>query len=98
MSSEAKGHTRSGVREESTVSAVLGPPLWTFAPPSHHGCLCYYQTDEEDAKLHPDNLTLGPLHSLAPGTAQQPRGQPSHSPVSQFPQLFYDSVFSKFLS
>lgn len=30
--------------------AVMGPPLWTFVPPSDHVCLCDYQTDGEDAQ------------------------------------------------
>lgn len=98
MSSEAKGHTRSGVREESTVSAVMGPPLWTFVPPSDHGCLCDHQTDQEDAQAAscPPDLRFTPQ----PGTwyclaAERPV---ILLPVPQFPQLFYDSVFSKFLS
>lgn len=40
-------------------------------------------------RLHPVHLTLGPLHSLAPGTAQQLKGQSSRYPVPQFPQLVY---------
>lgn len=46
-------------------------------------------------RLHPVHLTSGPLHSLAPGTAQQLAILLSHASVSP---TVYDLVLSKFLS
>lgn len=54
--------------------AAMGPPLWTFVPPSDHAACVIIKRMRRMLRLHPVHLTSGPLHSLAPGTAQQLRG------------------------
>lgn len=73
-SSDAKGHPRSGVREESTASG------WTFVPPSDHGCQRDYQADREDAQAasRPPDVRSTPQ----PGTWYCPAAERPVIPLS----------------